>query len=467
MNAQTNAALRAAVQATAFGPAKAGVLRGAVNTRPWPLQRLSAQAVRAMVFGLGGRTLALAGVVSLGAHLTALAAFAPGPEPVLIAGGSGAGPAALGNSFADFAIGGIPVQPGILDPNATEYHYASPDGSPDLTEALEPVQPSLPDPVAPESTEAVAEALPVPPAEALPADPAAAPETAGPVPPEPLAPAARTPAPEAVRPAEAAPLAAAEAPAAPVQLSALAAAVPVASPVMAGLAQVVAAEPPAEAAAEPLAPLAQIAAVPAAETPDPAAEPPVEALAAVPAPPALLEPVPEAEVEVQTATAATPRPQRRPPPQPVAQPRPQQPQPVPQGQARTRAPAPPGAAPVQAGNADVNARRGTADGTAAGTGIGGGQGDGSAAGNAAVTNYPGQVFRRIQRTRQARVPGRGAAVVAFSVGAGGELAGARVQRSSGNPAIDQAAVDHIRRSAPFPAPPPGAGRNFSYEFVVR
>ncbi|WP_084657387.1 energy transducer TonB [Natronohydrobacter thiooxidans] len=91
----------------------------------------------------------------------------------------------------------------------------------------------------------------------------------------------------------------------------------------------------------------------------------------------------------------------------------------------------------------------------------------SAQGNAAASNYPGEVLRRIQRTRQARSPARGQVLVAFSVASNGGLASVSVARSSGHAGLDQAALDHIRRAAPFPPPPGGAQRQFSFEFVGR
>jgi protein TonB len=55
----------------------------------------------------------------------------------------------------------------------------------------------------------------------------------------------------------------------------------------------------------------------------------------------------------------------------------------------------------------------------------------------------------------------GTAVVAFSIDAGGALAGVSLTRSSGQPDIDAEAVASVHRAAPFPAPPPGAPRSFS------
>ena len=89
------------------------------------------------------------------------------------------------------------------------------------------------------------------------------------------------------------------------------------------------------------------------------------------------------------------------------------------------------------------------------------------AGNAAASNYPGQVMSRIARVGKPRVRSRGTAVIAFSVGNGGQLAGARVARSSGSAALDQAALGIIRQAAPFPRPPAGAQRNFSIQIKGR
>lgn len=377
---------------------------------------LSVQALRASKRGSGVRVAALAGAISLAAHLSAMAAFAPGGEGVQIAGGSGSGPAALGNSFADFVAGGIPMQPS------------------NGPETADPLAPPTSDPV--DLSEMVAP---------LPLD-----DMIEPVPMEPVT---------STQPASTAETPPAETPPATAPTASIATAVPTATAVAAPLASVSVSDPPAN---EPVS-FSQIGtAVPveAAEAPPPEA-------AAV-APPETLAPVPEPEVEVQTATAASPRPARRPDPNAPA-PTPQRAQPQPQRAAapQTQTQSNQQGTSAVAGNSDINARRGTADGTASGTGTSGGSGSGGAPGNAAVTNYPGQVMQRIQRTRQARVAGRGTAVVSFTVGANGQLAGVQIQRSSGSGVIDAAALEHVRRASPFPAPPAGAGRNFSFEFVVR
>jgi protein TonB len=89
------------------------------------------------------------------------------------------------------------------------------------------------------------------------------------------------------------------------------------------------------------------------------------------------------------------------------------------------------------------------------------------AGNAAVSNYPGQVMRRISRLAKPRVRAKGTAVIAFSVSSGGGLAGVSVARSSGSAELDRAAVSLIRRAAPFPRPPSGAQRQFSIQIKGR
>ena len=121
------------------------------------------------------------------------------------------------------------------------------------------------------------------------------------------------------------------------------------------------------------------------------------------------------------------------------------------------------------GNANRNATRGTATGqdtaTAAATARQATtQGDGGAAASA---SYGRAVLTQISRTRKARAPSRGRTVVAFSISDAGSLASVKVLQSSGSPDLDRVALDHIRRAAPFPKPPSGAQRQFSFEFVGR
>lgn len=121
------------------------------------------------------------------------------------------------------------------------------------------------------------------------------------------------------------------------------------------------------------------------------------------------------------------------------------------------------------GNAKANATKGEVDGSAdvKTASVGGQQkGNSSMAGNAAVSNYPGKVRNKINRAKRGGRNGeRGTAVVSFVVGASGQASGIRLARSSGSAALDQAAVDTVRRAAPFAKIPEGAGRS-SWAFDV-
>lgn len=324
-------------------------------------------------------------------------------ESVQIAGGAPATLAALGNSFADFTQGSTPAQPASAEPSAV-----TPPVTPEaVSERTPPVQPAPAAPTPPR--QALAMATPLAPV-------LTAPESADPV--VPLAIDPEMPPPEALAPS-------------------LSTATP-AAPAPPRVTEPTRTEPATAVPATPRTPVAQ--AMPST-APEPVA----------PAP----------EVTVQQADNATPRPQRRPETQTQTQARQEPAQ-------RQRSRTDQASAPQAAGNAEQDTRRGSAEGAAsAGATASGTSGAASQAGNAAVSNYPGQVMERIRRTRQQRVSGRGVAVVSFSVGNNGGLAAASIQRSSGSPAIDAAALAHIQRAAPFPAPPAGAGRSFSFEFVVR
>jgi len=121
-------------------------------------------------------------------------------------------------------------------------------------------------------------------------------------------------------------------------------------------------------------------------------------------------------------------------------------------------------AKVKRGNADRNNTKGAQTGTRAEAKTSA-SGKRSAAarqgGNAAVSNYPGQVMRKISRVGKPRVNARGTAMIAFSISSGGGLASISVARSSGSSALDRAAVRIIRQASPFPRPPAGAQRQFS------
>ena len=119
------------------------------------------------------------------------------------------------------------------------------------------------------------------------------------------------------------------------------------------------------------------------------------------------------------------------------------------------------------GNAQADARKGEADGDKGGSqAVAGRSGTSREAGNAAVSNYPGKVVSKLRRSlrypsaaRRDRL--RGEVHVAFTVTGGGGVSGARVVRSSGSSVLDQAALETVRRAAPFPPIPDGRA-NWSF-----
>lgn len=160
---------------------------------------------------------------------------------------------------------------------------------------------------------------------------------------------------------------------------------------------------------------------------------------------------------VQSADASTLRPQRR--PADLGQEPPEPPPPVQQQQA------------AASGNADQNTTRGSSDGQQSGQAAAASSGSNAASNTAANTqaaaNYPGQVMRQISRTRRERLNARGVAVVSFAISQSGGLASVAIAQSSGNARLDAAALDHIQRAAPFPAPPARAQTRFAVEFMPR
>ena len=84
-----------------------------------------------------------------------------------------------------------------------------------------------------------------------------------------------------------------------------------------------------------------------------------------------------------------------------------------------------------------------------------------------VAAYAKSVMKKVRSTKKPSGAGRGAVLVGFTVGKDGGLATVKLLQGSGNPALDKMALDHIRRSAPFPAPPKGVASSFSFEFIGR
>ena len=208
------------------------------------------------------------------------------------------------------------------------------------------------------------------------------------------------------------------------------------------------------------------------------AEPAAETPHAVPAPVQQAEPVEEDEV---AALVHVPLPTPRPDHTPAAMPQAEKPRAEPQRQpesqrtepAPTKKQAQTPAKPRPSGSGGQNqtdARKGTAAGTEAARAAEQGKSAGARAGNAAVTNYPGQVASRLRRALRVPAAARrerpaSDVHVAFTVDRSGGVSGIRIARSSGSGVIDQVAIDTVRRAAPFPPIPDGAGRS-SWAFTV-
>ncbi len=208
---------------------------------------------------------------------------------------------------------------------------------------------------------------------------------------------------------------------------------------------------PAPALSVPVAQAADLATSPptrAAPTEPPVAAEPVQVPLAPPPAPATLAPATDV---ASSAPESSPRPQAR------AE------KPVKKQKAAEQRPASP------AGNADRNARKGSQTGQENATAAApqSTRSGSQQAGNAAKSTYPGLVLRKIERTRKPATSARGSVVVAFRVAPSGALASAQVARSTGDPSLERAALDHIRRAAPFPPPPAGADTDFRFEFVGR
>ena len=86
------------------------------------------------------------------------------------------------------------------------------------------------------------------------------------------------------------------------------------------------------------------------------------------------------------------------------------------------------------------------------------------AGGRDAARYGDVVMRQIARSPRKRAPERGVVTVGFEIGPDGGLRRVAVVASSGSAALDQMALDHIRRAAPFPPPPEGAKTRYGFEF---
>ncbi|NKX45139.1 energy transducer TonB family protein [Roseicyclus persicicus] len=214
---------------------------------------------------------------------------------------------------------------------------------------------------------------------------------------------------------------------------------------------------------QPSAPVAPTAEA-AVSRPEPPPAFPRPTLAPVPEAPALPElsaPQPQtARADSAPARPAAPRLAAPAPPEaPAADTAP--PPPVRTALATDRSPRPPqrpvAAEPPAPASAPQPAR------VAAGTGTGATQGSAAPAAAPALSagqqqslmsQWGGQIMARIERARP-RVRGEGQVLLALRVARDGQLAALSVSRSSGDPALDAAALDAVRRAGRFPAAPAG------------
>ncbi len=203
--------------------------------------------------------------------------------------------------------------------------------------------------------------------------------------------------------------------------------------------------PPSQAVPRPAVPTGSIALPPAAESP--------------PAKP---------KVDTQTPPRPPKKAAPKPRPQPTAQPQaPAKPKPKPKPQAKTRNPAP----------KTANSKSQPSAGQKAQKAAGKGQGKTAGAKQKAATStlskgkqakliqkWGGQIRRSIlrkKRTPATRATGR--TVLSVTVARNGQILGVKVRQSSGNRALDQAAVKSVRAVRRVPKAPKGLSKN-SYSF---
>lgn len=209
---------------------------------------------------------------------------------------------------------------------------------------------------------------------------------------------------------------------------------------------------PAEVAVAPVAPDGPLPVAPRATRPVAAVSPVVAPAAAAP----VQRPAPRPEALAALARPARTAPEA--PKPPAIKPGPEQP---------VAKAARPRMASAQGG--EKAARKGTSAGSETGQGAKAqgkpvAKGDG---GQAEKATYGALVMRKIANTRKRTTGQHGTVIVAFSIAQNGQLGSVTVARSSGAADLDAMGVDHVRRAAPFPAPPHGIDARFSVAFKGR
>ncbi|TYC86892.1 energy transducer TonB [Novosphingobium sp. BW1] len=82
-----------------------------------------------------------------------------------------------------------------------------------------------------------------------------------------------------------------------------------------------------------------------------------------------------------------------------------------------------------------------------------------------AAKYAASVMRHLMRYRRQNTVGAGAAYIHFTVIEDGRCRDIGVARSSGSSRFDHAAMQLVRRAAPFPQPPHGQPRSFNFEIT--
>ncbi|MFL7904620.1 energy transducer TonB [Azospirillum argentinense] len=168
------------------------------------------------------------------------------------------------------------------------------------------------------------------------------------------------------------------------------------------------------------------------------------------------EPEPEPEVApepVSPALEPTPEPAPEPPPPPP-------PKPLPKPKPPVKAAPKPQTAPGPSPSPTPPAETGTGRNAAAVEPV--------SASRGAMVDYGAQVWAWIGRHKPEKVVGSGQATVTLTLGTVGEVLDASILTSSGDEALDRAALAAVRKASPFPAPPPGLSaedRVFSVPFL--
>jgi protein TonB len=225
-----------------------------------------------------------------------------------------------------------------------------------------------------------------------------------------------------------------------------------------------------------------------AETPPPpepdletAVPEPPEALSVEPPPEPEPEPEPEPDPEAIAIVQKPPEPIKieEPKPKPIERPRREVEAKVPPKKVPARAFASETQGPgrSQFGQGEGQGEGANADKPGGDGGVGeggGGGGDGGAGGTGLLKSYIDANYKYIVRLirrkmiypDQAKKNGvSGSTTVAFRIDKNGQVSGVRVNRSSGDELLDQAALSAVHRAAPFPPPP--APANIAIPLIFR